>query len=76
MKRYVEIGEISDGKLYESNDLVKVGCNECSGCSSCCGGMGNSIILDPYDVYRITIGLGESFQGLLMKQIELMLWMV
>ena len=33
--------------------------------------MGNSIILDPYDIYRLTIGLRRSFEKLLDKEIEL-----
>ena len=31
--------------LYSSNDMAKLGCNECSGCSECCRGMGQSIVL-------------------------------
>ena len=26
--------DISDGKLYSSNDMVKVGCHDCIGCSA------------------------------------------
>ena len=47
MIREVDLQEISDGKLYTANDLVKAGCNDCAGCSACCRGMGNSIVLDP-----------------------------
>ena len=52
MERNVTMAEISDGKLYSRDDMVKVGCDDCRGCSACCHGMGNSIVLDPYDVYR------------------------
>ncbi len=71
MKRYVTLEEISDGRLYGLNDMVKADCNGCVGCSECCRGMGNSIILDPLDAYRLTIGLQKSFQGFLEKEIEL-----
>ena len=47
MKREVDLNEISDGRLYSSGDMVKVDCHDCEGCSACCQGMGNSIILDP-----------------------------
>lgn len=71
MKREVDINEISDGKLYGANDLVKADCNDCKGCCDCCKGMGESITLDPYDVYRLTTGLNASFEILLADKIAL-----
>jgi len=71
MKRNVSLDEISDGKLYELNDLVKAGCSDCKGCSTCCQGMGNSIILDPLDIYRLLINLNNTFEELLVDKIEL-----
>lgn len=68
MKRKVNLSDISDGKLYELNDMVKADCAGCMGCSKCCEGMGNSIILDPYDVYNLTLGLDKSFEELLQIQ--------
>lgn len=65
MYRDVDIDEISDGRRYHSNDLVKVGCRDCEGCSSCCRDMDKSIILDPYDIYQITTGVGITFDRLL-----------
>ena len=65
MLRNVSLEEISDGRLYGLNDMAKLGCNDCAGCSSCCRGMGNTIVLDPYDVWRLTGGLGVSLQQLL-----------
>ena len=47
MERNVTMAEISDGKLYSRDDMVKAGCDDCRGCSACCHGMGNSIVLDP-----------------------------
>lgn len=71
MKRNIDLHTISDGKLYTSNDMVKADCNGCNGCSSCCHGMGNSIVLDPLDVYRITEHLGITFGELLKSVVEL-----
>ena len=71
MLRNVSLEEISDGRLYGLNDMAKLGCNDCAGCSSCCRGMGNTIVLDPYDVWRLTGGLGVSLQQLLAEHLEL-----
>ena len=71
MKRQVDLKEISDGKLYGTNDLVKADCGDCQGCHACCCGMGQSIILDPLDVFRLTAGLGVSFEELLADRVEL-----
>lgn len=71
MERNVSLEEISDGKLYGSNDMVKADCGDCSGCSACCRGMGTSILLDPYDVKRLTDGLHMQFTQLLQTHIEL-----
>lgn len=71
MKRNVSLEEISDGRLYTANDMVKADCGDCEGCSACCHGMGESIILDPYDIYRLTTNLEMSFEALLSQYIEL-----
>ncbi len=71
MKRNVTLEEISDGRLYGLHDMVKADCHGCSGCSRCCRGMGNSIILDPFDVYRLTKGLQKGMQELLETAVEL-----
>lgn len=71
MKRYVSLEEISDGRLYGLNDMVKADCNDCKGCSACCQGMGSSIVLDPMDVYRLEKGLSKSFEELLKENVEL-----
>ena len=71
MRREVDINEISDRNLYGPNDMVKADCGDCKGCSACCQGMGESIVLDPYDVYRLTKGLNLSFEALLDDKFEL-----
>lgn len=62
MKRQCSLEDISDGRLYELNDMVRAGCK---GCSDCCHGMGDTVVLDPMDVFRLTTGLKMSFEELL-----------
>lgn len=71
MKRQVSIEEISDGRFYDRRDMVRVGCGGCRGCSACCHGMGNSVILDPLDLHRLSQGLGLPPSVLLEDKIEL-----
>lgn len=65
MLRNIDLSEISDGRLYTSNDMVRAGCHGCEGCHVCCTGMGNSLVLDPADIYALTGGLQRSFESLL-----------
>ena len=65
MEREMDISEVSDGKKYRLEDMVKVGCGDCVGCSDCCQGMEDTVVLDPLDIYRLTTGLGKSFGELL-----------
>ena len=53
MERYVDLDEISDGRRYTAEDMVKIGCGDCAGCSACCVHMEQLILLDPYDVHRM-----------------------
>ena len=71
MKRDIDIKDISDGKLYTANDMVKTDCHDCIGCSDCCRGMGSSILLDPMDIWRLTSNLKTDFNSLLDKYVEL-----
>ena len=71
MKRNVSLEEISDGRLYDKNDMVRAGCGDCMGCSACCHGMGESIILDPYDLWRLTTHLQVTASELLQDKLEL-----
>ena len=71
MERNISMEEVSDGKRYGLNDMVKAGCEDCVGCSACCHGMGTSIVLDPYDICRLTAQMGQTFESLLAGKIEL-----
>lgn len=44
-------------ELFEFYKKVRIGCCDCRDCSDCCQGMGNSIILDPFDFYKLEKGL-------------------
>lgn len=68
MERDIDMNQVSDGRFYGLRDMVKADCGGCQGCSDCCQGMGNSIVLDPYDCYRLTKGLDCSFEQLLEKE--------
>lgn len=71
MLRNVRMEDISDGKLYTANDMVKADTNHCQGCSVCCHGMGTSIVLDPLDIHSLTSYLGKSMEELLSCALEL-----
>ncbi|MBR6527350.1 MAG: YkgJ family cysteine cluster protein [Lachnospiraceae bacterium] len=63
MRRDIRIEELQ--KLYTCHDMAKADCGGCHGCSACCQGMGNSVTLDPYDMYQLQRGLGVSPQALM-----------
>ncbi len=71
MRRIGSLKDISDGRLYYWMDTVEVGCDGCQGKPLCCRGMGQSIVLDPYDIYRITTKLDITFDQLLAHMVEL-----
>ncbi|HKM33241.1 MAG TPA: YkgJ family cysteine cluster protein [Lachnospiraceae bacterium] len=58
-------------RLYDVNDMVKADCQGCEGCSECCLGMGDSIVLDPLDVFHLMQYLQMSFEELLKEGIAL-----
>ena len=65
MERTVDLLEISDGKVYGLNDMVKVCADHCKGCSACCHGRGDTITLDPMDVHQLKKGLDMTFEQLI-----------
>ena len=36
MERQIDMNEVSDGRCYTANDLVRADCGGCQGCSACC----------------------------------------
>lgn len=63
--------EISDGKLYDIDDMVKADTCGCNGCSDCCKDVGDLVVLTPFDVYEMVNYLGIEFNELLGDKIEL-----
>lgn len=71
MKREGSLSSLTDGKIYRSSDMARLGCNDCEGCSACCRNMGNSVVLDPYDVWRLERGLEIPFAQMIGNQVML-----
>lgn len=71
MERQVDLKDISDGKIYGLNDMVKVCADHCRGCSACCHGRGDTVTLDPLDVHSLKKELSKSFEHLLEHGISL-----
>lgn len=65
------LDEISDGKRYGLHDMVRAACHDCAGCHACCEDMGDSIILDPLDVYLLQTHLHTPIKEMIEKKIEL-----
>lgn len=63
--------EISDGKLYDIEDMVKADTCGCNGCSDCCKDVGDLVVLTPFDIYEMVNYLGIEFNELLGDKIEL-----
>lgn len=70
MRRNVSVEEISDGRSYRPDDLVKIGTNGCLGCSDCCR-MDALIVLDPWDVFQLQKGTGKRLEELLNLTVRL-----
>ncbi|CEQ30500.1 Flagellin N-methylase [[Clostridium] sordellii] len=71
MKSTNILDKISDGKLYDIEDIVKADTCGCNGCNDCCLDVGDLVVLTPFDVYEIVNCLGITFNDLLGDKIEL-----
>lgn len=71
MDNTVNLYEITDGKFYRIDDLVDADTGGCVNCSACCYGVGDLVVLTPYDVYEISRYLDLSFDELCLDKIEL-----
>ena len=63
--------EISDGNLYDIEDIVKADTGGCNGCSDCCHDVGDLVVLTPFDVYEMVNYLGVEFNKLIDDKIKL-----
>lgn len=71
MRYEKSLEEISDGRFYDLNDMVKADTRGCVGCSACCYGVGDTIVLNPFDMYEMTTYLALPYDLLLDSKIEL-----
>lgn len=71
VKRNIDIEAISDGEKYTSDSMVRIACNDCQGCDKCCHDMGESIVLDPFDIWQMSRATGRSPEELLANELEL-----
>ncbi len=44
------LDKISDGKLYDIEDMVKADTCGCNGCSDCCKDVGDLVMLTPFEM--------------------------
>lgn len=71
MRTLESLEGISDGKIYDIKDMVKVDAGGCDGCHACCQGVGELVELTPFDVYEISRHLDLPFTKLLEEKLEL-----
>lgn len=71
MKSLRTLEGISDGRIYDIEDMVKADTGGCDGCSACCHNVGDLVVLTPFDVYEIASHLNVSFDELLINKLEL-----
>ncbi len=57
--------------LLGTNDMARVACGDCAGCSQCCHGMGDTIKVTPYDLFLLEKGLHKTFDRLLEEGLNL-----
>lgn len=58
-------------RLLNIHDMARIGCNDCKGCFSCCQGMGDSVVLTPYDMHVLSVQLKQPIDYLLQEWITL-----
>ena len=58
-------------RLYDAQDMVRISSTSCAGCGACCREMGDTIVLDPYDVWQLGIITGRDFEELMGAGVDL-----
>jgi hypothetical protein len=71
MKLVYTLEDISDGNLYDIDDVVLAGTAGCEACSTCCHDVEALVVLTPYDVSALSMGLNKSFKELLASHLVL-----
>lgn len=62
---------IEERKFLDLRDMARIGCNDCRGCYSCCQGMGDSVVLTPYDVHSLSVQLKMPVDSLFQEWLQL-----
>ena len=65
------LSNVRDRRLYGAQDMVRISSSACAGCGACCRGMGDTIVLDPYDVWQLAAGTGRTFEVLMGAGVDL-----
>ena len=65
MIRECNFEDISDGRRYSKNDMVKLDTCDCAGCYKCCTNVGNTIVLDSFDMFLLEKATNKDFKSLL-----------
>lgn len=71
MRVVSNLDEISDGKLYDIDDMVQADTDGCKGCNRCCHDIGDLVVLSPFDAYEMGRGLNKTFDELLEEHLTL-----
>ncbi len=71
MRKQASLENISDGKLYDINSMVKADARGCHACSACCHDVGDLVELSPMDVDRLMKAKQFSFDQLIGSYISL-----
>ena len=66
-----EVEKGSRQRLYGAQDMARISSSACAGCGACCREMGDTIVLDPYDVWQLGICTGRPFEELMGAGIDL-----
>lgn len=64
MKIQKSFHEVSNGIKYSHDDILAIDTRGCQGCSDCCHGNSQAIVLTPYDVWGL-----KKVKGLLFKDL-------
>jgi Fe-S-cluster containining protein len=64
------IEDITGGKTFGINDMVKADTRGCEGCSHCCYSHGDTMVLNPYDIYEMMKVSGLTYQELTESKIS------
>ena len=63
-----EVEKGSRHRLYGAQDMARISSSACAGCGACCREMGDTIVLDPYDVWQLGICTGRPFEELMWRK--------